>query len=47
MCNYLGVDGVTVSILTPLPKTPLYYQLKEEGRLLLIQKNGIMEKENT
>ncbi|ARC83409.1 B12 binding domain protein [Clostridium argentinense CDC 2741] len=34
MCNYLGVDGVTVSILTPLPKTPLYYQLKEEGRLL-------------
>lgn len=34
MCNYLGIDGVTVSILTPLPKTPLYYQLKEEGRLL-------------
>lgn len=33
-CNYLGIDGVTVSILTPLPKTPLYYQLKEEGRLL-------------
>ncbi len=33
MCNYLGIDGVTVSILTPLPKTPLYYQLKEEGRL--------------
>lgn len=34
MCNYLGIDGVTVSILTPLPKTPLYYQLKKEGRLL-------------
>jgi radical SAM superfamily enzyme YgiQ (UPF0313 family) len=34
MCNYLGIDGVTVSILTPLPKTPLYYQLKEENRLL-------------
>lgn len=34
MCNYLGIDGVTVSILTPLPKTPLYYQLKEEGRLI-------------
>ncbi|WP_315118462.1 B12-binding domain-containing radical SAM protein [uncultured Clostridium sp.] len=34
MCNYLGIDGATVSILTPLPKTPLYYQLKEEGRLL-------------
>ncbi|MCC3868007.1 B12-binding domain-containing radical SAM protein [Terrisporobacter mayombei] len=34
MCNYLGIDGVTVSILTPLPKTSLYYQLKEEGRLL-------------
>lgn len=33
-CNYLGIDGVTVSILTPLPKTPLYYQLKKEGRLL-------------
>lgn len=34
MCNFLGIDGVTVSILTPLPKTPLYYQLKEEDRLL-------------
>jgi len=33
-CNELGIDGVTVSILTPLPKTPLYYQLKDEERLL-------------
>ncbi|WP_238905132.1 radical SAM protein [Clostridium sp. YIM B02506] len=33
-CNKLGIDGVTVSILTPLPKTPIYEQLKEEGRLL-------------
>lgn len=32
-CNELGVDGVTVSILTPLPKTPIYEQLKREGRL--------------
>lgn len=34
MCNYLGIDGVTVSILTPLPRTPLYYQLSKERRLL-------------
>lgn len=33
-CNSLGIDGVTVSILTPLPKTPLYDQLKNEGRLI-------------
>ena len=33
-CNSLGVDGATVSILTPLPKTPLYDQLKNEGRLI-------------
>ncbi len=33
-CNKLGIDGVTVSILTPLPKTPIYEQLREEGRLL-------------
>ena len=33
-CNRLGIDGVTVSILTPLPKTPLYEQLKKENRLL-------------
>jgi len=34
ICNDLGIDGVTVSILTPLPKTPLYEQLKKEERLL-------------
>lgn len=33
-CNYLGIDGVTVSILTPLPKTPVYEQYKKEDRLL-------------
>lgn len=33
-CNRLGIDGVTVSILTPLPKTPLYEQLKKENRLI-------------
>lgn len=33
-CNNLGIDGVTVSILTPLPKTPLYNKLKEENRLI-------------
>jgi radical SAM superfamily enzyme YgiQ (UPF0313 family) len=33
-CNELGIDGVTVSILTPLPKTPIYDQLKREGRLI-------------
>lgn len=33
-CNELGIDGVTVSILTPLPKTPLYEQFKNEGRLI-------------
>ncbi len=33
-CERLGIDGATVSILTPLPKTPLYEQLKQEGRLL-------------
>ena len=32
-CEQLGIDGATVSILTPLPGTPVYYQLKEEGRL--------------
>lgn len=34
ICNELGIDGVTVSILTPLPQTPLYDQMKYEGRLL-------------
>lgn len=33
-CNSLGIDGVTVSILTPLPKTPVYEQLKRENRLI-------------
>ena len=33
-CEQLGIDGTTVSILTPLPKTPVYEQLKTEGRLL-------------
>ena len=33
-CERLGIDGVTVSILTPFPKTPIYEQLKSEGRLL-------------
>jgi radical SAM superfamily enzyme YgiQ (UPF0313 family) len=33
-CNQLGIDGATVSILTPLPKTPVYEQFKKEGRLL-------------
>ena len=32
-CNELGVDGATVSILTPLPRTPIYEQMKNEGRL--------------
>lgn len=34
MCEELGIDGATVSILTPLPKTPVYQQLNAEGRLL-------------
>ncbi len=33
-CEKLGIDGVTVSILTPFPKTPVYQQFKDEGRLL-------------
>lgn len=33
-CNSLGIDGVTVSILTPLPKTPLYEQLDKQNRLI-------------
>ncbi len=34
ICNNLGIDGATVSILTPLPGTPIYDRLKEENRLL-------------
>jgi radical SAM superfamily enzyme YgiQ (UPF0313 family) len=33
-CKELGIDGVTVSLLTPLPGTPIYEQMKREGRLL-------------
>ncbi|ATW25780.1 hypothetical protein DCMF_14310 [Candidatus Formimonas warabiya] len=33
-CEQLGIDGATVSILTPLPQTPIYHQMKEEGRLV-------------
>ena len=33
-CNRIGLDGVTVSLLTPLPQTPLYEQLKKENRLI-------------
>ena len=33
-CEKLGIDGATVSILTPFPKTPIYQQLKSENRLL-------------
>ncbi len=33
-CETLGIDGATVSILTPFPKTPIYEQFKKEGRLL-------------
>ena len=33
-CNELGIDGATVSILTPLPRTPIYEQMKNEGRLI-------------
>lgn len=33
-CERLGIDGATASILTPLPQTPIYYQMKQEGRLI-------------
>ncbi|HOV25422.1 MAG TPA: DUF4070 domain-containing protein [Pseudobacteroides sp.] len=33
-CETLGIDGATVSILTPFPKTPIYEQFKKEERLL-------------
>ena len=33
-CEDLGIDGVTVSLLTPLPGTGLHEQLRREGRLL-------------
>lgn len=33
-CETIGIDGATVSILTPFPGTPIYEQFKAEGRLL-------------
>jgi radical SAM superfamily enzyme YgiQ (UPF0313 family) len=33
-CEKLGIDGVTPSILTPLPGTPIFDELKQAGRLL-------------
>lgn len=33
-CEDIGIDGVTASILTPFPGTPLFDQYKDEGRLL-------------
>ncbi|MBC2721338.1 radical SAM protein [Desulfosporosinus sp.] len=33
-CETLGIDGVTPSILTPFPGTPIYDQYKRDGRLL-------------
>jgi radical SAM superfamily enzyme YgiQ (UPF0313 family) len=33
-CEDLGIEGVTVSLLTPLPGTPLHEQMTREGRLL-------------
>jgi radical SAM superfamily enzyme YgiQ (UPF0313 family) len=33
-CERYGIDGATVSILTPLPQTPVYWQMCHEKRLL-------------
>ncbi|HUC86600.1 MAG TPA: radical SAM protein, partial [Candidatus Acidoferrales bacterium] len=33
-CESLGIDGVAASVLTPLPGTPLYEQMKRTGRLI-------------
>ena len=33
-CEKLGIDGATVSVLTPFPRTPIYERLKAEGRLV-------------
>lgn len=33
-CNSFGIDGATISILTPLPGTPIYEEFKKEGRLI-------------
>jgi len=32
-CESVGIDGVTVSVLTPLPGTRLYDEMQREGRL--------------
>lgn len=33
-CDRLGIDGVTPSILTPFPGTPIFEEWKRDGRLL-------------
>jgi len=33
-CEQFGIDGVTPSILTPLPGTPIFDEWKEAGRLI-------------
>jgi len=33
-CESMGIDGVTVSVLTPLPGTGLYDEMKQAGRLI-------------
>jgi radical SAM superfamily enzyme YgiQ (UPF0313 family) len=33
-CESMGIDGVTVSVLTPLPGTRLYEEMKRDSRLL-------------
>ncbi len=32
-CERLGIDGVTASVLTPFPRTPIHAALQQEGRL--------------
>ena len=34
ICEELGIDGATISILTPLPRTPIYNKMKSEGRII-------------
>jgi radical SAM superfamily enzyme YgiQ (UPF0313 family) len=34
VCEELGIDGATISILTPFPRTPIYDKMKSEGRLI-------------
>ena len=33
-CESLGIDGVTASILTPFPGTPIHQEMQRDGRLL-------------